>query len=265
MDGTVTRLQSQLGERVLGTSFNKGTEIMTIADLNEMEARVDIGEMDVVLIESGQTARLEIDAFRDRKFTGTVTEIANSAKGSSALSGGSSGGQDATKFEVRIRVNEKEVLRPGMSVTAEVETRQRTNVLTVPIASVTTRPPKANKTPADKAKSRDTNSVAGSKSSETNSLPGTESTNRTATADSRGGKSKEEARQVEVVFVIEGDHVRMAPVKLGISDEDYYEITEGLNEGEEVVSGSHRAIRDLQDEKKVVKGTAADDTETKKL
>src|SRR5262245_27475481 len=109
MDGTVTRLQSQQGERVLGTSFNKGTEIMTISDLNEMEARVDIGEMDVVLIAPDQNVRLEVDAFRDRKFTGTVTEIANSAKGLGSSSAGgltssSSSSMEATKFEVHIRI-----------------------------------------------------------------------------------------------------------------------------------------------------------------
>src|SRR5947199_10336635 len=115
---------------------------MTIADLNEMEARVDIGEIDVVLIEPGQNVRLEVDAFKDRKFAGTVTEIANSSS-SSALPGASSGNQqEATKFGVKIRIKEKEAFRPGMSVTAEIETRSRTNALTVPFASVTTRVPK---------------------------------------------------------------------------------------------------------------------------
>src|SRR4029078_6243359 len=92
IDVTITRLKSQLGERVLGTSFNKGTEIMTVSDLSQMEARVDIGEGDVVLINPGKKARLEVDAFRDKKFSGVVTEIANSSKNSSAsaLSGGSS-------------------------------------------------------------------------------------------------------------------------------------------------------------------------------
>lgn len=226
MDGTVTRLQSQLGERVLGTSFNKGTEIMTIADLNEMEARVDIGEMDVVLIQPGQVARLDVDAFRDRKFTGIVSEIANSAKGSgsSALGVSSSSGQDSTKFEVRIHIQEKEILRPGMSVTAEIETRYRTNVIAVPIASLTTRPPKGGETNAPA-----TNAV----SSE---------------------RRKEAPKQLEVVFVVEGDQAKMIPVKSGISDDGYYEIIEGLTEGQEVVSGNHRAIRDLQDGKKVTRG-----------
>lgn len=228
MSGTVTRLQSQLGERVLGTSFNKGTEIMTIADLNEMEARVDIGEMDVVLIQPGQLARLDVDAFRDRKFTGVVSEIANSAKGSgnSALGMSSSTSQDSTKFEVRIHVQEKEVLRPGMSVTAEIETRYRTNVLAVPIASLTTRPP---------TKDSGTNSPA---------------TNAPIT-DKR---AKDAPKQIEVVFIVDGDHAKMIPVKSGISDDGYYEITEGLSEGKEVVSGNYKAIRDLQDGKKITRG-----------
>ncbi|MBC8096801.1 MAG: efflux RND transporter periplasmic adaptor subunit, partial [Akkermansiaceae bacterium] len=246
MEGTVSRLQSQLGERVLGTSFNKGTEIMTIADLNEMEARVDIGEMDVVLIQPGQITHLEVDAFRDRKFTGIVSEIANSAKGtgSAALGGGGSGGgssQDATKFEVHVRIQEKETLRPGMSVTAEIETRYRTNVLAVPIASLTTRPPKK----AEPDKTGATNSVA------------------TGT-NAPGEKKSKETKQIEVVFVAEGDHARMVPVKSGISDDSYYEITQGLKEGDEVVSGNYRAIRDLQDGKKIVKGTPEMDADKEK-
>ena len=119
---------------------------MTIVVLDEMEARVDIGEMDIVLIELGQKATLEVDAFRDQEFTGVVTEIANAARNA-----GSSGGQsqDATRFEVKIRSNEKENFRPGMSVTADVETRYRTDVVSIPIASVTTRPPKPAKPAAD--------------------------------------------------------------------------------------------------------------------
>src|SRR2546426_5839909 len=117
---------------------------MIVSDLNAMEARIDVGEIDVVLIKPGQKTRLEVDAFHDRKFKGTVTEIANSSKDSGlpgAGGGGAGQSQEATKFEVRIRVDEKETLRPGMSVTAEIETRSRTNVLSVPIQSVTTRLP----------------------------------------------------------------------------------------------------------------------------
>ena len=135
LDGTISKLNSQLGERVLGTVQNAGTDIMIISDLNQMEARVDIGEMDVVGIKPGQKARLEVDAFKDRKFSGTVTDVASSSKDSNQTgnySSSSSQSQEATKFEVRIRINDKEAFRPGMSVSADIETEYRTNVLTVP-------------------------------------------------------------------------------------------------------------------------------------
>ena len=248
IDGTVTRLRSQLGERVLGTSFNMGTEIMTVADLNEMEARVDIGETDVVLIKPGKKARLEVDAFKDRKFNGTVTEIANSSKtsGFGGMGGGGGGqSQEATKFEVKIRVSEKEPFRPGMSVTAEVETRYRTNVLTVPIASVTTRVPKEKKEKSDST----TNPLVSSASAASSTNSAASSTNSTAKSDK---KSKDAPKPIEVVFVRDGDHVKMVPLKIGVSDEDYWEVTEGLKDDEEIVSGGPKAInRELEDGKKI--------------
>jgi HlyD family secretion protein len=271
LSGTISKLNSRLGERVLGTIQNVGTEIMTISDLNEMEARVDIGENDVVRIAPGQKARLEVDAFKKLKFSGTVTEIANSSKDAGQLGGGSS--QEATKFEVRIRIQEKEAFRPGMSVTSEIETCYRTNVLTVPYASVTGRPPKEKK-PAALAGLTKTNS---SKSA-TNALaakPGAEAADAKAlptvtNAPAADGtnvaksdkKSKEAVKQVEVVFVLEGDQAKMVPVKIGISDDNYWEITEGLTEGQEVVSGSFKAItRELEDGKKIRKGPAPGDKE----
>ena len=249
IDGNVTRLKSQLGERVLGTSFNMGTEIMTVADLNEMEARVDIGEIDVVIIEPGQKARLEVDAFKDRKFSGIVTEIANSSKSSgSSLMQSSSQNQEATKFEVRIRIAEKENFRPGMSVSTEIETRYRTNVLSVPYATITTRMPKGTNSPA----SKDTNAPA-----VTEKDPN----------DMRGEKkAKEASKALEVVFVTDGDKVKQVQVKKGISDENYWEIIEGLTEGQEIVSGGYKAInRELEDGKKVKKGgpEKSDDKEKK--
>jgi HlyD family secretion protein len=266
IDGTIARLKSQLGERVLGTSFNMGTEIMTVADLNEMEARMDIGEMDVVLIAPGQNARLEVDAFKDRKFSGSVTEIANSAKGTSlAGMSSSSSSQDATKFEVRIRIKEKEVFRPGMSVNAEIETRSRTNVLTVPIASVTTRLPKDKKPEAKKEGQAKTNAVAGSTNAAgTNLVAANPPAGGGTNAAKADKKSKETARPVEVVFVVNDDHAKMVPVKIGISDDDYWEITEGLQEGQEVISGGYRAVsKDLEDGKKIRKGTVKDSKESK--
>jgi len=260
LKGTVSKLNSRLGERVLGTVQNVGTEIMTIADLNAMEARVDLGENDVVLIAPNQKAQLEVDAFKDRKFKGTVTEIANSSKDSGLLSSSSSQSQEATKFEVRIRVQEKEEFRPGMTVTAEIETRYRSNVLTVPIASVTSRLPKEKEkkdlkmaslddSPAKNSTSGKTNSTASS-SGGTNSSP-SNGTNSTASDK----KSKEPPKPIEVVFSVNGERAKMVPVKIGISDDTYWEITEGLKEGDEIVSGGFRAIsRDLEEGKKVKKG-----------
>lgn len=255
MDGTIVRLKSQLGERVLGTSFNMGTEIMTVANLDEMEARVDIGEIDVVLIQPGQKARLEVDSFKDRKFNGAVTEIANSSKSSSAISSSSS--QEATKFEVRIRILEKENFRPGMSVNAEIETRYATNVLTVPIAAITTRVPKTNAPAGSLTNSAaaTNGSVQAGVSAATNATPA--SATGTNSSTSRSDKKAREANKPkEVVFVVEGDHVKQVPIKIGISDSDYWEITDGLKEGDEIVSGGYKAInRELEDGKKFRKGT----------
>ncbi|HEV2435051.1 MAG TPA: efflux RND transporter periplasmic adaptor subunit [Verrucomicrobiae bacterium] len=263
LTGTITDLNSEVGERVLGTTYNMGTSIMTVSDLNRIEARVNVGEIDVVGIAPGQKARLQVDAFKDRKFTGVVTAVANSALGSglsSSLGGGSSSGgqsQQATQFEVRIRVNDKEpAFRPGMSVTAEIETEYRTNALTVPLASVTTRPMKPE-LKVDPVKNGETNAVV-SAASGTNAVAGT---NTLASAS----KAKESSKPTDVVFVVEGDHVKTLPVKIGICDDNYWEITDGLTNGEEIVSGGYRAVgRDLQDGSKIRVGPAGMDTEAQK-
>jgi HlyD family secretion protein len=138
MDGTISQLISELGERVSGSSFTQGTEIMTVADLSMMEAQVDVGENDVVMIHIGDTARVSVDAYSDKKLKGNVYEIANTAKTKSL------GQQDeVTNFVVKIRVIDKDVsLRPGMSMAADIETQTKTGVLSVPIQCVTTRVPK---------------------------------------------------------------------------------------------------------------------------
>jgi len=271
LDGVVIRLNSQAGERVVGTAMMAGTEIMTIADLDEMEARVEGGGVDVPLMRIGQTARIEGDAFKDKKFSGTVTEIANSSRGlvlgpSSGSFGGQS--QEATKFEVKIRIKEKEAFRPGMTVTAEIETRYRTNVLTVPIASVTTRLPKTTNAVAQ-AGATNAPGVTNAPGATNASASTPASTNATASVSANstnlhaastnvaaGGRKPGEApKPIEVVFVKTNDVVRMVPIKRGISDDSYMEITEGLEEGQEVVSGGFKAIsRELEDGKKVKVG-----------
>ncbi len=262
LDGTITTLNSQLGERVLGTVQNAGTDIMIISDLSAMEARVDIGEMDIVLVQPGQKARLEVDSFKDKKFSGVVTAVANSAEGlnaSAALGGGggsSGSGQTATQFQVRIRITDNESFRPGMSVNATIETRTRTNAIAAPIASVTTRVPKARLDQEHKSAVNKTNSALTNASAA--DPPGTNA----AKADKKGDDKN---KPVEVVFVVEGDHVKSVPVKIGIFDDDYYEITDGLKEGDEIVTGDYRAIsHGLDDGKKIVKGAAGSDPQQNK-
>jgi HlyD family secretion protein len=269
LDGTVSQLNSQLGERVVGTATMAGTEIMTVANLTNMEARVDVGEMDVPLIGLGQKARLEVDSFKDQKFNGLVTEIANSANNNdTSTTASTTSSTDATKFQVKIHVSEKEAFLPGMSVTADIETRYHSNVLSVPIQCVTTRLPIAqtNASSTNHVTLTASSNAPGTNASTTN-VAGT-GTNNTGTNALTGTqkKSDELPKPIEVVFVIEGDHVKMLPVKRGISDDNYVEIVEGLHEGQEVVSGGYKAInRDLADGTKVMvnKEGAGQDKETK--
>jgi HlyD family secretion protein len=234
IDGTVVLLRSEQGERVVGTSLMSGTEIMTVAQLDQMEARVEVGEVDVVLIEVGQKVRLEADAFRDDKFTGVVTEIANASNNAAMSNASASMGasQEATKFQVKIRVNETAGFRPGMSVTSYIETRSAKDVLAVPLQSVTTRA--AAKPKADKDEDE------GPKK-----------------------KKKEDVKKVEeVVFLVEGDRVKKHGVESGIRDDDYVEIKSGLEEGQTVVSGSYRAIsRDLKDDALIDTSSNTDEKE----
>ena len=199
-----------------------------------------------------------------------MTEIADSPKDAGQLSTGSS--QEATKFEVRIRIQEKEAFRPGMSVTAEIETCYRTNVLTVPFASVTTRPPKQKdkkggaKLTASANSQKSNSPQSGTSAIAAESGPRPHQCARACTnAPAADGtnvakfdkKSKDAVKQVEVVFLMEGDHAKMVPVKIGISDDSYWEITEGVTEGQEVVSGGFKAItRELEDGTKIRKGPA---------
>lgn len=227
MEGTVTQLKVELGERVLGTSQFQGTAVMTIADLSRMECRVDVGENDIVLISLGDTARIDIDAFPNRKFTGIVYEIANTAK-----TKGLGTQEEVTNFEVKIRILDKDViLRPGMSVTATIETETKENVLAVPIQSVTTRTPKE---PKDKK------------------LEESEQSADVQNLTLERKKQKEYSQVKEIVFLYNEGTAKMVEVKRGISDNSYVEIIEGVNEGDMVISGTFKAIsRDLEDGSKV--------------
>jgi HlyD family secretion protein len=264
LTGTISKLNSELGERVVGTGQMAGTEVMTVADLNTMEARIDIGEVDVPLIKVLQKASLEVDSFKDRKFDGTVTEVANSANNndtSATAAASSSSSTDATKFQVRIRLIQKDAFLPGMSVTADIQTRYRTNVLSVPIQSVATRLPPTNNVATN------TLAMAAVTNAGTNVCTECDAASIAANTNIPSRKKLDEPpKPIEVVFVVEGDHVKMVPVKRGISDDNYVEILSGLKEGQEVVSGGYKAInRDLEDGKKVIVNTqlAGQDKEIK--
>jgi HlyD family secretion protein len=227
MDGTVSQLNSELGERVLGTQQFQGTDVMTIADLSRMEARVDVSENDVILVHVGDTARIAVDALPDRKVNAVVYEIANTG-----TSKGTGTQEEVTNFQVKMRIVDKDVpLRPGMSMTADVETQTKANVLSVPIQCVTTRMPKAEM--KEEAKDGQSGQV-------------------TAANQTVSGKSKLENKPKEIVFVVDNGVVKAMPVKRGISSDQYVEITQGLSEGASVVTGSYKAInRELEDGAKV--------------
>ncbi len=225
MDGVVSQLNSELGERVLGTAQFQGTEVMTIADLSRMEGQVDVSENDVVMVSLGDTARISVDAFADRKITAVVYEIANTAK-----TKGSGTQEEVTNFTVKMRVLDKDVnLRPGMSMTADVETETHTNVLSVPIQSVTTRAPKAELTG-----------------------PPQEGGAAPAGGGMAGARARSENKPKEIVFLVENGVAKAVNVKRGISDDAHVEILDGISEGAQVVSGSYKAInRELEDGAKV--------------
>jgi HlyD family secretion protein len=225
MDGTVSQLNSEKGERVLGTQQFQGTDVMTIADLSRMEARVDVSETDVILVHLGDTARISVDAFPDKKVNGVVYEIANTA-----TSTGAGTQEEVTNFTVKMRIVGKGLLlRPGMSMTADIETETKQNVLTVPIQCVTTRAPKMEMKEGE---------------GEGQPMP--------APAGGVTAKSKLENKPREIVFAVENGVAKAVPVKRGISSDQYVEISDGLKEGMEVVSGSYKAInRELEDGSKV--------------
>jgi len=226
MDGTVSQLNSELGERVLGTNQFQGTDVMTIADLSKMEARVDVSETDVILVSVGDTARIAVDAFPDKKINALVYEIANTA-----TSRGLGTQEEVTNFEVKMRIVDKDVtLRPGMSMTGDIETETKHDVFAVPIQSVTTRAPKM---------------PAGEEG-------GDGQRGAVVVSNQGGGRGRGDNKPKEIVFVVEGGVVKAVPVKRGISNDAYVEITDGVSEGVEVVSGSYKAInRELEDGAKV--------------
>lgn len=227
MDGTISRLDAEIGERVVGTSQFAGTEIMRIANLNHMEVLVQVNENDIIRVNENDTAVIEIDAFRGRRFTGIVASIANSA-----LVTGQALDQ-VTNFEVKIHIlpdSYRDLIfadrphlspfRPGMSATTEIQTRRAIDVLSVPIQAVTTR--------QDEGNGQDTAAV----------------------------QAETQVAVQEYVFLYKEGKAVLQKVQSGIQDTRFIEIVEGIEPGTMVITGPFRAVsQELNDGDAVLKTT----------
>ena len=206
MSGTVSMLLVELGERVAGTNLMAGTELLRVADLSRMEAQVQVNENDIVRVDLGDTALIEVDAYLDQKFKGIVTEIANSAKTTGVSA------DQVTNFDVKILVlpesykklvdaGDSNPFRPGMSASVDIQTESKSDIITVPIQSVTTR---------------------------------TDTTKTAATP------SDEDIRTI--VFITDGQYALAKDVKTGIQDNNYIEILSGVAVNDRVISAPFSAI-----------------------
>ncbi len=222
VNGIVSKLNVEKGERVVGTSQMAGTEMMRIANLNDMEVSVDVNENDIVKVSIGDTVLIEVDAYTNRKFKGLVTEVANSATTSTTTTS-----DQVTNFVVKIRIlrssyadllekagKKRSVFRPGMSASVEIQTESANNIITVPIESVTIRSKSDIDTTNKKIK-------------------------KTTTVKTENTKKDDEQ---EVLFICVNDVLSIKPVKTGIQDDKYIQIVEGVKEGDEIVTGPYSAI-----------------------
>ncbi len=246
MDGIISARASEIGERVVATGSFTGTEMMRVADLTNMEVQVNVNENDVPNVKLGDHAVLSIDAYPDRKFSGFVKEIASSSEGSAASGSGSSAqasgasADEVTNFLVKIRVADRDIqLKPGMSATADIETQTASNVIAVPIQSVTVRA-EGGLTTEEVQK----NELKAAQDKSGNDLA--------VSSDKENAKRMRNALQ-RVVFVKVGDVVKMKQVVTGIADNTWIEVKSGVAANEEIVSGTYAAIsRKLKDGMKVI-------------
>lgn len=236
MDGTISRLPVEVGERVTGTGQFNAAEVMRVADLSNMEVVVKVNENDVVNVKIGDNARIDVDAFPDREFKGRVTEIA-----STAVTTGANSQAEVTNFEVKIRVDiDGENLRPGMSALTDIETATVTDVLVVPIQSVTVRSREDDKTVDQMTKDQE-------KAKKEREGDGAATAENESAQREQERKNKESLRRV--VFLVEDGKAKLVDVETGIADTSYMEIKSGVEAGQKVVSGSYATItRVLKDD-----------------
>ena len=233
LDGVVTVLNSKLGERVVATNQFAGTEVMRVADLTHMQAVVDVNENDVVHVKLKDIAKVTIDAYPNRVFTGQVELIANTG-----TTTGTGTQEEVTNFQVKIQLDKPDIrLRPGLSCTADIQTQVVQDVVAVPIQSVTIRSSDSNLSPEEIEQNKQKSSAQTDSAAEVQN-------DKLAKASAK--EEKEKLRKV--VFLKEGSKAKMVDVTTGIADDANIEIKSGVKPGEEVISGSYTAIsRKLKD------------------
>lgn len=227
MTGTISMLNVELGERVLGTSMMTGTELMRIADLNRMEVKVEVNENDIVRVSMNDTAIIEVDAFLGEKFKGIVTEIANSAN-TAGLST-----DQVTNFDVKVFLLQSSYkhlfeqgyinpFRPGMSANVDIQTDTKIDILTIPIQAVTTRSDSTLEAEADQEKEE------------------SEDNETVESSDQKKASTEEENR--EIVFIAKDGKALLREIKTGIQDNTYIEVISGIEPGEDVITAPYAAI-----------------------
>lgn len=231
MDGVISLLAIKKGERVAGNSFNVGTEMMRVADMRSFEVRVDVGENDIPKVKLGDTAIVEVDAYTSRKFKGIVYKIANPNTGNALAANASA---EVTNYKVHIRLLQdsyKDLVvpgrsfpfRPGMTASADIQTKSKYNVLSVPLNAVTTRDSKEDQKEKKEEKKAD-NKVAQVEKTEQKSVSSDDSIE-------------------EVVFILLKDNkVKKVKVKTAIQDLNNIEISEGVKEGDKVITGPYSIV-----------------------
>ncbi len=237
VDGTVSKLNVEKGERIVGVQGLQGTEILRLANLNEMEVSVEVNENDIIRIHKNDTAIIEVDAYIGKKFKGIVTEVANSANtvGVSV--------DQVTNFVVKIRVLRESYaylitevnlapFRPGMSASVEIQTSRAKDIITIPIPAVTTRNADTTKTKALNRDEEPEMTVVDEKQEKLN-------------------KKKEEIK--ECIFINRNGVAKMVYVVTGVQDDDYIEIKSGIQIGDEVISAPYGAVsKSLKDGSKII-------------
>lgn len=230
IDGVVSLLSIKKGERVVGSNMMAGTEMMRVADMSRIEAIVDVGENDIPKVHLGDSAFINVDAYNNRKFRGVVTQIASSVS-TAAGSTTTVSTNDVTNYKVHIRLNPASYndlidparpksfpFRPGMSASADIQTKTHANVLSVPINAVATREKNGN---VKKDEKKDDDNTAD---------------------DSKTSASIADDLDVVVFLLQPGDSVKMVKVKTDIQDINYIEVTSGLKEGEQVITGPYSIV-----------------------